>query len=383
MPLAALRQARGGDRALASLADLVRERWAADAVGLLDSGTHALTVALQVAARFAPVGRTVALPAYTCYDVATAAVASGLRITFYDLDPGTLAPDLDSLDQALAAGADVVVVAPLFGVPVTWDAIRTRVERAGGVLVEDAAQGHGSSWHGLPAGSHAPLSVLSFGRGKGWTGGGGGAILARGVAVRHFDFARDVPHNRSAGTGAWARAAALALFAHPELFAIPAAVPWLHLGETRYHEPTPTRGMVAAAAGMLLATWEAAQHEAEGRRLSAARYLAELTATPAVRPVLVDANGVGGYLRFPLFTARGMEGFASPERARRLGITPGYPAPLPQLGAVLTSLAEPSRSRRFPGAEALSRQLVTMPTHSFVRPEEQREILRLVHGYQL
>src|SRR5437899_1804453 len=84
--------------------------------------------------------RGVALPAYTCYDVATAAVAVDARIALYDVDPATLAPDMASLTATLAEGARIVVVAPLYGVPVDWDAIEQCVRTFGAVAVEDAAQ---------------------------------------------------------------------------------------------------------------------------------------------------------------------------------------------------------------------------------------------------
>ena len=42
---------------------------------------------------------------------------------------------------------------------------------------EDAAQEAGATLHGRRLGSFGDLSVLSFGRGKGVTGGGGGALL--------------------------------------------------------------------------------------------------------------------------------------------------------------------------------------------------------------
>jgi dTDP-4-amino-4,6-dideoxygalactose transaminase len=382
MPPAALRAAAAGRQALTSLSSFVREHWSAESVALMDSGTHALTLAIRVAARCAPAGRAVALPAYCCFDVATAAVATGLPITLYDVSPETLGPDLDSLDAALAAGAGIVVVAPLFGVPIDWDAVRVRADRAGAVLVEDAAQGHGSTWGGRPAGSLAPFSVLSFGRGKGWTGGRGGAFLARDHGARHFDPAADLPPEQSSSAGALARAAALALFSNPLTFALPAAIPWLHVGETLYHDPTPGRALSPAAAGLLLATWPAAQREAETRRERAAIYRAELAATPAIRPVLADRRGQGGYLRFPLLTGHGLRGFASLSQVGRLGITPGYPAPLATLPAVQARLLPDAGAQRWPGAEALANRLVTLPTHSLVRPREIREIVRVVSSYR-
>src|SRR5439155_883687 len=129
-----------------------------------------LTLALRAAAATLGGGEppVVALPAYACYDVATAAVAVNARIALYDVHPATLAPDLASLTATLAEGARIVVVAPLYGMPVDWDAIEQCVAAFGALAIEDAAQGHGASWRGRPLGSLGRLSVLSFSRGKGW-----------------------------------------------------------------------------------------------------------------------------------------------------------------------------------------------------------------------
>jgi dTDP-4-amino-4,6-dideoxygalactose transaminase len=91
----------------------------------------------------------VALPGYTCYDVATAAVGADARILLYDLDPETLAPDWGSLERTLEAGAGVVVLAPLYGYPFDWSAGEALAARHDAILVEDAAQGAGGTWRGV------------------------------------------------------------------------------------------------------------------------------------------------------------------------------------------------------------------------------------------
>src|SRR5215831_6183123 len=170
----------GGNRdCLEQLDAVLRREYAADEVLLCGSGTQALQVAIESArdeiGRQAPV----ALPSFSCFDVASAAVGAGGPVILYDLDPFSLSPDLESLERALAAGARVVVVAPLYGIPVEWDAIEELASSYGAILIEDAAQGHGASHRRRPLGALGDISTLSFGRGKGWTGGSGGAVLFR------------------------------------------------------------------------------------------------------------------------------------------------------------------------------------------------------------
>src|SRR4029077_10244446 len=82
-------------------------------------GALALGFGLGVGERPGPV----ALPAYCCYDLATAVDAAGVSFVLYDVEPSTLGPDERSLRAALSAGAGTVVVAHLYGVPVDMNAV--------------------------------------------------------------------------------------------------------------------------------------------------------------------------------------------------------------------------------------------------------------------
>ena len=246
------------------------ERFAGAAVLRTDSGTSALRLALHAlgVARTGPV----ALPAYCCYDIATAADGAGVPVLLYDLDPLTLGPSLPSLAAALEAGAQAVVAVHLYGVPADLGEICRLAEQHRALVVEDAAQGAGMTWEGRPAGATGSLGVLSFGRGKGCTGGGGGALLAndaageRALAVARHELAR-----ASGGGDRLAAAAAQWLLARPSLYGIPASLPFLGLGETMYREPTPPSAPPAATAGILAATWEAAERENRIRRRNGIR----------------------------------------------------------------------------------------------------------------
>jgi len=341
---------------------------------LLGSGTQALELAIRIASRVVGEPSVVALPAFSCYDVATAAVGAGVGIALYDVDPWTLAPDLDSMTATLAEGARVIVVAPLFGVPVDWDAIEQCLTGFGALAIEDAAQGHGALWRGAPVGSAGALSVLSFGRGKGWTGGRGGALL-----IRRFPLEGGVG-GRAAGPfgelAALGTAVAQCVLGRPAAYRLPAALPWLHLGETRFHAPTALRRMTRAAAALLERTLPLATQEAAVRRVNAEAMLARLAPDSPARAVTPPRAGTPGFLRLPLRVPGGLAGFAEPARARRLGVMPGYPTTLAALGAVRERLTRPHG--RWPGAEELVRDLVTLPTHSLVSPAERDELVRLL-----
>jgi len=357
---------------------LVRALYRAQEAVLLGSGTQALELAIRVAVRVAGGQGAVALPAYSCYDVATAAVGADALIALYDVDPGTLGPDLDSLAAALAAGARVVVVAPLWGTPIDWGALERCTAPFGAVVIEDAAQGHGAEWHGLPVGSFGTLSVLSFGRGKGWTGARGGALLVRRFPWDTALATVGTPGLRSE-LGVACSAVAQCLLGRPAVYGLPAAIPWLGLGETRYRDPVAPRSMSRAAASLLERTLPLATREAAIRKQNAAALLAHIPPASRARPIAPPAGGRSGFLRLPLRLPRGLAGCSDPRAALRLGVAPGYPATLATLAPVRERLTGPDGS--WPGAEDLVRELVTLPTHSLIGAVERQAMLRLLERY--
>ena len=238
----------------------------------------------------------------------------------------------------------------------------------GAVVVEDAAQGIGGSWRGRALGAHGALSVLSFGRGKGNTSGGGGALL-----VHDERYAGQLPEVPAGGAGlvAVAKTGVQYLLARPGLYAIPASLPFLGLGETHYHPPHPAAGMGASGFGVLSRSVLEVGWSTEARRAAAAAYREALG--PAARPAAPEpGRGEGGYLRFPLVLAKPD---SLPPAAAELGILPGYPtalADLPGFGTKVASTGE------VPGARLLARQLVTLPTQRQVRPDDRQRIIACV-----
>jgi hypothetical protein len=364
--------ALGGDPRAGLRALLAREYYA-DAVILCGSGTQALTLALRSALERAGASCAVALPAFCCFDVASAAIGAECKVDFYDLDPCTLAPSLHSLESVLASGARVVVIAPLYGIPFAWEPIEALATRYGAVVVEDAAQGHGASWRGRPLGALAEISTLSFGRGKGWSGGSGGAVLFRRSRL---------PSRMPGDSGLLAEIRnSLSLWAQwalgrPQLYGIPRSIPLLSLGETLYRSPKAVAGIACSAAAALLATHAAAWREAEVRKSNAHEMLSRIRGDESLKTITVSDDSVAGFLRLPI-RAVGREGRSDPaSRGSRLGIARSYPLALPDLPALACSRIESNRA--YPGAATLVRELVTLPTHSRVKDGERVQITTLV-----
>ena len=353
----------------ATVVEAISTRYRPRSILRTDSGTSALTVALQTTAR----SRIVALPAFCCFDVATAVAGADVGIVFYDIDPATLGPDFESLRQALRRGATVILVAHLYGVPIDMSTTLELAAEAGATVIEDAAQGAGASLAGKPLGTFGSMGILSFGRGKGCTGGRGGALLANdGAAMEALADAGAALGRRSRGWRELASIWAQWLFARPALYRIPASVPLLGLGETVYRNPTPPRQPSAVSARILSVTWSLTEREAARRRENAARLSLRVDLARECTSVSVPAAGLPGYLRLPILTSESARASARNGEARDLGIMPGYPSPLADLPVMGDRCVHSIPD--LPGARQLSESLCTLPTHSKLA---ESDLLRL------
>lgn len=344
--------ARGDDGGGVRLARALESFHGSGRAILTDSGTTALTLAVRWC--MAAGGRArIALPAFCCYDLVTALSGAGAEAVFYDLDPATFGPAWDSFEKALDQRPAAVVVAHLFGLPVDMPRVLERTDGTGVTVIEDAAQGSGATLHRRPVGSFGQLAVLSFGRGKGVTGGRGGALLVNAGWRGGVDETPLLPGSR--GTGELLTLLAQWALARPSLYRIPASLPFLGLGETLYRGAQPLRRISAVSAAVGEVSWRDREAEIE-RRQRNADFLLRQTELGGAIEVIPGASP--GWLRLPWMTEP-----AAGAVEESLGIMRSYPLPLVVLPVLRGARADPLH---FPGAQALARGLRTIPTHGLV-----------------
>jgi len=347
----------------ARAAKLIGQAFNASTVLFTDSGTSALVLALRLAkARFAGDVYTVGFPGYACVDLAAAARFAGVRVRLYDIDPGSLSPDLESVEKMLRRGVNAVVVSHLFGYGADVDQVRSLAAEHGIPVIEDAAQGAGGTIRDRRLGSLGDLSVLSFGRGKGLCAGGGGALLtsANEWAARLESLALS-PSGR--GWPNLLKTAVQWAIGRPSIYALPAAIPWLHLGEMVYHPATEPTAMPAASDSLLVSALAMERADLENRRRVAAALAETAQNARDLRTIRPISGMLPGYLRFPVRDLTGRRALR-----RDLGVTRPYPTPVGEqveMGPILAS-GEPILS----GASDLARSLHTLPTHRLVTPSD-------------
>ena len=141
--------------------------------------THSCTAALEMTAILADLqpGDEVIMPSYTFVSTANAFVLRGAVPVFVDIRPDTLNIDEARIEEAITDKTKAIVVVHYAGVACEMDTIMEIAERHDLLVIEDDAQGMGSSYKGRPLGSIGHLAAVSFHETKNIISGEGGALL--------------------------------------------------------------------------------------------------------------------------------------------------------------------------------------------------------------
>ena len=140
----------------------------------VNTGTAALHSAI-VAAGVKP-GDEVILPSFTFVATAEAVVMAGGKPVFADIDPKTYHISLDEIENSITKKTKAIVPVDLYGFSVEAEPIKKIAAKTQLAIVEDAAQAHGATYLGKPAGVFADASCWSFYASKNMTTGEGGVI---------------------------------------------------------------------------------------------------------------------------------------------------------------------------------------------------------------
>ncbi|MBV1931823.1 MAG: dTDP-4-amino-4,6-dideoxygalactose transaminase [Porticoccaceae bacterium] len=141
--------------------------------------THSCTAALEITAILADLqaGDEVIMPSYTFVSTANAFVLRGAVPVFVDIRADTLNIDESLLEEAITDKTKAIVVVHYAGVACEMDTILEIARRHELLVIEDNAQGLGSTYKGRPLGSIGDLAAVSFHETKNIISGEGGALL--------------------------------------------------------------------------------------------------------------------------------------------------------------------------------------------------------------
>jgi dTDP-4-amino-4,6-dideoxygalactose transaminase len=155
---------------------------------------------LEISALLANIrpGDEVIMPSFTFVSTANAFVLRGAVPVFVEIRPDTLNLDESRIEEAITARTVAIVVVHYAGVACEMDEICAIASRHDLLVIEDDAQGVGSSYKGRPLGSLGDLAAVSFHETKNVISGEGGALLINSVRfIERAEIIREKGTNRS------------------------------------------------------------------------------------------------------------------------------------------------------------------------------------------
>jgi dTDP-4-amino-4,6-dideoxygalactose transaminase len=141
--------------------------------------THTCTAALEMAALLAGLGPgdEVILPSFTFVSTANAFALRGATLRFVDIRPDTLNLDETLLEAAINERTRAIVPVHYAGVACAMDEILATAAKHDLLVIEDAAQAVGATYHGRHLGTLGHFGCYSFHETKNLISGEGGALL--------------------------------------------------------------------------------------------------------------------------------------------------------------------------------------------------------------
>jgi dTDP-4-amino-4,6-dideoxygalactose transaminase len=326
---------------------------------LFGSGTAALAAALRWAAQLRP-GRTeVVLPAYGCPALVSAVLHNGLKPRLVDLAPGCAFPAVRELVRATTQNTIACVHVNFLGLPPPPGMDQVGLT-AGALQIYDSCQGW--SRQGCP--SWADVTVVSFGRGKPITIGGGGGIIPN---ERHRNtFPPAPPEVAGSALRFQLRTALYRMAVRPRVFWWIDRVPGLEVGVTRFRPLLRIDGMEVHAARLLPASIDN-YLGSKGWTLASVRKFFEAQRPRRFRlPENMGSDAEGArLLRLPVLA----ESRSARDRAVALLRRAGF-AGTPMYGTPLWSFAGLEFLQEFehvcPNAISFADRLLTVPAHEGV-----------------
>lgn len=307
------------------------------------SGSTALQVAL-LALGIGPGDRVITTP-FTFAAPSHAVIHAGATPVFADVDPATGNLDPGAVEHLLRGGGyRAILVVHLYGLPADVKALRALADRYGALLVEDCAQAHGAAAGGQRVGTFGDAAIFSFYPTKNMTTGEGGMVVTP-----------------DPDTARRAR-----LLVDPR-------------GDAEYaYEVVGFNFRMTEVAGAIgLVQLAALEARNEQRRANARRLSEGLRDLPWVR-VPEEPDGYRHvYHQYTVRVAGGRDALARHLTAQGIGNRVYYPALVTQTPAY--------RQRGFggtyPTAERLTREVLSLPVHPGVGPEETDMIIEAVRSY--
>ena len=348
----------------------------------VSSGRAGMTLILRSLMALSDRRKTeVVVPSYTCYSVPASIRKAGLNVRVCDVDSVSFGYDLRCLEKMDFSNVLCIVTSNLYGIPDDLPALERIAVRHDIRLIDDAAQCMGGRVDGRFAGTFGDAGLFSLDKGKNIT------TIEGGVIVTQFDEVADVLRGeserlpRSGLSGSFMNFMKVILYAaflRPGLYWIPNRLPFLGLGSTVYSEEYPIEKYRVFLSKLGVRLLERLREINESRIANAEFLMKGLEGTPRLLLPTTKDKTSPVYLRFPVRILDEKCRDRCIAELNRFGISasPSYPGAINDIPEVRIGLSE--EESRLPGGGTLARQIVTLPTHQYVRRGDLSRIVEIV-----
>ncbi len=158
------------------------------------------TAALEMAVLLCNIGDgdEVILPSFTFSSTANAVVRAGAKCVLIDGRPDTMNIDETKIESAITSRTKAIMCVHYAGVACEMDEIMRIAKQHDLKVIEDAAQGVMSKYHGKVLGTFGDFGCYSFHETKNYSMGEGGALLVNNPAdIERAEILREKGTNRS------------------------------------------------------------------------------------------------------------------------------------------------------------------------------------------
>jgi perosamine synthetase len=156
----------------------LQEKWAAYVGTKYALATNSGTASLHMGVAAAGIGPgdEVITSAFTYWSTAAAILHHNAIPIFVDIDPQTYTMDPGLIEERINEHTRAILPVHIHGMVADMDPIRKIAESHNLVIIEDACQAHGATYHGVKAGALGDIGCFSCNRSKNLSGGEGGLL---------------------------------------------------------------------------------------------------------------------------------------------------------------------------------------------------------------
>ena len=346
-------------------------------VFLASSGRTALYLLFEALKSYADGGqRQVIMPAYTCPSLVKVVDESGLIPIFVDISPRTLVMQEEALAREVGREALAIIVVHPFAIPHPLDHPQALAREFGAALIEDAAQALGARAGGRPVGVRGNFGLFSLGPGKPISTGGGGIVCTSDEErTQWLAQAWDAlpPTSRKESILAAARLGAMSAAFQPRGWWLATRLGLHKIGDQEESWGFQLTGLTDAQAAVGCEQLARLDEITARRRSNAARLMQLVAEVDFAHVPLPDSleeeHAEPGFLRLPLILDSEKRRDALFQALWDAGIGAGK-----LYKRTLAEFFPQYALTDYPGAHAVSRRLLTLPTHHYLREADFERI---------